>query len=122
MTIRILSMVLISILLFTGCAGQFIIPEKPKAELPDTALSPSDIVEVPTTPEHPDMDLEGQLITLAESLEEAEQIAALYGIELLSFSDGVALFFTQEDTIEVIERGKANGWPELSENRIVYAF
>lgn len=57
-----------------------------------------------------------ELIALAESEEEAEDIAAQYGIELISFSYGVAVFHTEEDPESVIARGEENGWPSLSLN------
>lgn len=60
----------------------------------------------------------GQLVCLADSKQEAEQIAQDYGIELLSFEDGVALFSTEEELMEVIRRGQENGLPALSYNHI----
>lgn len=62
--------------------------------------------------------VQGQLLALVDTQEEAEEIAALYGIELLSFSDGVAVYYTEEDVSSVIARGKENGWVELSENNL----
>ena len=63
---------------------------------------------------------EGQeLLCLAKSRGEAESIAKTYGITLVSFSDGVAVFHTEEDPRAVIRRGKENGWTELSLNRVI---
>lgn len=57
------------------------------------------------------------LLCLADSREEAEKIAELYGITLLSYEFGTAVFSTQEDPREVIRRGQEQGWPELSLNQ-----
>ena len=52
-----------------------------------------------------------ELIALAEDQEEAEEIAKLYGIELSSFSDGVAVFTTDKDLQELKELEDLNGYP-----------
>lgn len=68
-------------------------------------------------------DIEGdvtageQLMALVETEEEAENIATQYGIEFVSFSDGVAVYRTEEDPAEVIARGQTNGYPTLYLNR-----
>lgn len=53
---------------------------------------------------------ENPLMALAETQQEAEQIAEQYGIELVSFADGVAVYCTQEDPQTVIDRGQENGY------------
>ena len=58
----------------------------------------------------------GTLICAAETEEEAKQIGELYGIELIKFGHGMALYSTEEDLQAVIRRGKEQGWPELSIN------
>ncbi len=63
-----------------------------------------------------------ELVALAETEEEAKAIAEQYGIELVSFSYGVATFHTEEDPQDVIARGEKNGWPTLSLNREVNAY
>lgn len=55
----------------------------------------------------------GRLVCAAETVEEARQIAQLYGIEFVDLQYGLACFSTEEDPNAVIERGKAQGWPEL---------
>ena len=55
-----------------------------------------------------------ELIALAEDQEEAEEIAKLYGIELSSFSDGVAVFTTDKDLQELKELEDLNGYPTLT--------
>lgn len=57
------------------------------------------------------------LMTLAESEEEAKQIAEQYGITFVSFQSGVATYTTEEDPLQVIERGEKNGYPELYLNQ-----
>ena len=63
-----------------------------------------------------------ELICLADSREEAEEIAKSYGIELVEFSYGVASFHTDEDLQDVITRGKGKGLKELSINTFNKAF
>ena len=63
-----------------------------------------------------------ELICLADSREEAEEIAKSYGIELVHFSSGVASFHTDGDPADVIKRGKEQGLKELSINRYNKAF
>ena len=65
--------------------------------------------------------VEGELVGLFESEEEAIACAELYGIELLSFNNRVAVFGVEGDLKKLIEKGKENGWPELSLN-YVYSF
>lgn len=59
---------------------------------------------------------EAPLICSAASQEEAEAIAAQYGISLVEFSYGIASFYTDEDPQAVIQRGIEQGWTELSMN------
>ena len=57
-----------------------------------------------------------ELLCLADSRDQAQSIADMYGIELVEFSYGVATFHTTEDPRDVIARGKEKGYPELSIN------
>lgn len=57
--------------------------------------------------------VESQLMALAESEEEAKEIAELYGIELVSFAEGVAVYETTENPQDVINRGTENGYPQV---------
>ena len=68
------------------------------------------------------IDEERPLVALAETREEAQSIAELYGIELADWGYGVATYRTDEDPREVIRRGQENAWPELSLNYIQQAF
>lgn len=60
-----------------------------------------------------------ELMCLADSRAEAEDIAELYDIILVDFANGVATFTTDKDLQEVIQLGKDNGWTELSVNHII---
>ncbi len=57
-----------------------------------------------------------ELMATVESREAAEKLAALYGIELVNYADGVAEFTTDQPLGEVINKGKEEGYPELSVN------
>lgn len=59
---------------------------------------------------------DNSLMAEAETEEEAQEIAKQYGIELISFENGFALYHTEEDPFEVIARGQENGYPQLSIN------
>lgn len=63
-----------------------------------------------------DYNREEPLLFLADSLEEAQAVGAQYGITLLSYDFGLAVYGTQENPMEVIRRGREQGWPELSLN------
>ena len=57
---------------------------------------------------------------MVDSEEAAQEIADLYGITLVSVNYGLAKFTTDRDPKAVIAEGKANGWPELSLNRVYH--
>ena len=52
----------------------------------------------------------------------AEEAAELYGIELYSYGNEVAVFKCAGDPMALIELGEKNGWPRLSLNMIYQAF
>ena len=68
---------------------------------------------------YPTIDGERPLICLADSLEQAQQIARLYGIELVDYTEGLACFYTEAEPETVIAQGMEQGWPELSLNEVV---
>ena len=75
--------------------------------------------ETPAEKPDPAAYAEGaELLALAKTEEEAQEIAELYGIELVSFSDGVATFHTEEDPRTVSARGQKEGWPLVEPNYI----
>lgn len=57
-----------------------------------------------------------ELVALADTEEQAREIAALYQIELLSFSNGVAVYTTDQEPGDLIALGQQNGYPALSVN------
>ena len=59
-----------------------------------------------------------ELIALVDTEEEAQEIADLYEIELLSFSESVAVYATDQDPHELIALGQEKGYPLLSINQI----
>ena len=63
-----------------------------------------------------------ELAASAKDEEEALEIAGIYGIELVEYSLGVAVFHTEEDPLTVINRGKGKDWPVLSINSRGTAF
>ena len=81
-------------------------------------VSPPAPTYEPTSPPYPEGE---ELLALAESREEAEEIAALYGIDLVSFSHGVATFHTEEDPSAVVARGIQESWPLIEVNYTVTA-
>ena len=100
----IIWILLLILFAFTGCAGR---------KQPAVSPLPSASIQYPEAAEGE------ELMTSVESREEAEEIAALYGIELVSCSEHVATFHTEEDLHSVIRRGKENGWPPLEINYVI---
>ena len=73
-----------------------------------------------TQTEHTEHPTEGEeLLALTDTREEAEAIAAQYGIELVSWEQKVAVFHTDQDPYTVIEEGKRNDWPPLEINAVI---
>ena len=58
------------------------------------------------------------LMAVVESIEDARETAGQYGIELISFEDGIALFQTKENPLVVISRGEQYNYPPLSVNYV----
>lgn len=56
------------------------------------------------------------LTALADTLEDAQEIADLYGIELESYSYGVATYRTDKDISELMDLGLENDYPTLAPN------
>ncbi len=100
-------------LLLSGCAGQ----AKP-VPTETVAVATQPPAPAPSAPETIETvgAAEPQLMALTDTRAAAEDIARQYGITLVSWQDGLALFFTEEDPEAVVRRGAKNGWPELSVN------
>ena len=82
----------------------------------------SGTVTVSQTGRKDDIVKGGELICSADDEAQAREIAGLYGIELVRFEYGVATFHTDDDPAAVIQKGKDNGWKELSVNRMKEEF
>ena len=78
-------------------------------QIESPTFSPNQVIPQNISEEEP-------LMATVESREEAEAIAQQYGITLVSWGYGIATFFTEENPQDVIQRGLAQGWPELSLN------
>lgn len=61
-----------------------------------------------------------ELVAMVESQSEADEISDLYGIELKSYSYGVAVYTTDKDPAEVIRMGEEEGYPTLEINQTYY--
>ena len=61
-----------------------------------------------------------QLIAEVKSEEEAQELAALYGITLKRVNGTLAIFETTEDPMSIIQKGKENGWKILEMDTIYY--
>lgn len=111
---RLLSLFLgLTALLLSGCAGQAR-PEPTQIAIV-TTQPPAPTSSAPETTETVGA-AEPQLMALTDTRAEAEDIARQYGITLVSWREGLALFFTEEDPESVVRRGAKNGWPQLSVN------
>ncbi len=127
MNILLLTAALALAVLAAGCGAQ---DSAPAGSPVPAAFSPTPDVSSPVPGElspNPGGQLqpyaEGEeLFAMAETEEEALELAALYGIELVSFDYGVATFHTDEDPAEVVRRGAENDWPVLEVNGLVSAF
>ena len=61
-------------------------------------------------------DGEAGLMATPGTLEEAEKIAELYGITLISYENKVAVYLTDKDIQELIRMGKEKGYPTIDVN------
>ncbi len=120
---------MLSFSLLLAACGEDDIPEPEPTLLPPSAYSSqrdplpdSDIPETGTEPSglhsgNAPTYAEGkELFAHADSLEDAKEIADLYGIELVDYQYGYATFHTEERVADVIKRGGTNGWPTLEIN------
>lgn len=65
---------------------------------------------------------EGVLLAIVTSQEEAEEIASLYGITLVSVNESLAIYSTEQDILELIRLGRENGWPPVEPNYLSRPF
>ena len=113
---------LILMLFLSGCRAAShtasTVPPEATANPKTDATLPS-VKPVPATQPQPvgGVSQRGQLMGKADDQEHAQEIADLYGITLVDFGHGLALYYTEEDPEAVIARGEENDWPMLSLNR-----
>ncbi len=94
-------LILLCVLLLCSCGGPVAKPESvPLSEQMEVAEG-------------------AELFCMVDTQQEAEEIAAQYGIELVRFEAGVATFHTEGDWSEVIREGEEQGWPTLSPNHLM---
>ena len=96
-----------------GCSGR-----QAEKEKPDDDAVPEDMVEREGSPSY----IPDELVGLFDTEGQARDAAELYGIELLSYDNQVAVFRCEGDPKALIEQGEANGWPQLSLNRVYKSF
>lgn len=88
------------------------------------AVSPSAVVE------HSDESIsiqseyaEGEeLFCLVATREDAQKIADMYGITLVTFDQGVATYHAEGNPTDIIAMGAEKGYPPLEQNSIVTAY
>lgn len=78
--------------------------------------------EAESTPLQGEEGVVVSLFALADSREEAEEIAALYEITLIDYSEGVATFETGKDAQALIEWGKEKDYPVIEINHKMQAY
>lgn len=117
-TVLALGLILLSATGLYGCGGageptrltaEDNIPKLPEPEPADETGSPdhaSENTEPAVT----------ELTASADTREEAEVIAALYEIELKSYSYGIATYTTDKNAQELMKLGEDNGYPALTPN------
>ncbi len=112
----LLAAVLLLALVLSGC-GEKPVSGKPTPRVTERppASSGRPGSPSPAAPLYPEGK---ELLASADTEEEARELAELYGIELVSFEYRVAVFHTEEDPFDVIQRGKDNDWPPLEINHI----
>lgn len=84
-------------------------------------LRPKEMLEGRKTAETTEVS-QRELVGLVESEEEAKEAAEAYGIELVSYKEGVAVFTTDKTYEEIVKIGKEKKLIELSLNITDRAF
>lgn len=116
--VLVLGLVLLASFGLYGCGGG---RELTKAAADDSIpklqkLEPADKDSSPVVSEESTNQETTELIALADTLEEAERIAELYGIGLSTYSYGVATYTTDKNPLELMALGEENGYPALTLN------
>lgn len=113
-TVIAVGLILLSVAGLTGCGRN---RELTKISSDDTTLEllqSSELENEPTPSTDSDSNVLSQLTALADTQEEAQEIADLYGIELKSYSYGVATYTTDKNLREIFDLGLENNYPELT--------
>ncbi len=119
--LMLLLLVLISVLSLTGCASLLFFAKNatPKQPFEEGKKTTSPIQAGGS---QVGAHVPGELIATVESQADAEKIAELYGITLVSVEGKIAVFSTDQDLGEVIAKGVKNGWHPLSRNDILQMY
>lgn len=107
----VLGFILLSTMGLSGCGNREYVQMTPD----NTTSAP--LYETPAEFAPAEDEISPQLTALADSLEEAQEIADLYGIELDSYSYGVAAYTTDKDIAELLLLGEKNNYPTLAPNQ-----
>lgn len=107
----VLGFMLLSAMGLSGCGNREFVQMTPDS----TTTAP--LYETPAEFTTTEAEISPQLTALADSLEEAQEIADLYGIELDSYSYGVAAYSTDKDISELLLLGEKNNYPTLAPNQ-----
>ena len=117
-TVITLGLILLSVTGFCGCGSNRELTElliddtdEKKAYVSDETITSTGAVS-----SEEEISDSSQLTALADTLEEAQEIADLYGIELDTYSYGVATYHTDKDISDLIQLGLDNDYPTLAPN------
>lgn len=118
-----IGLILLSMAGLGGCGGERELVEMAEAgqkgvekEMIMMPISENETLDAKGDSGENESDEMTKLTALADDLEEAEKIADLYGIELDSYSYGVAVYVTDKDVQELISMGEENDYPTLAPN------
>lgn len=117
LVVLVLGLILLTAVGLCGCGNRELarintdenIPQLQKTDPVDEDVSLADSTENDTS-------ATTELIAMTDTREEAEEIAELYGIELSSYSYGVATYTTDKNALELMALGEENGYPALTPN------
>lgn len=107
-------LLLISSALFSCTPSQQYVDTKNFTSTTSSECNTSPAVPDVSNADASEAEMIGNLMTWAKDSSEASNIAALYEITLVMYSDNIAVFSTDRNLDEIIQLGKENGWPELS--------
>ena len=115
-------MVLSSLVAYTGSMVSFMPDSLGDSGVEISALPPKR--GSGSSPASPAQKLyeDGVLLAAVDSEEDAQFIAACYGITLEGVADGLARFTTEEDIESLIQLGRDNGWPPVQPNYLYHPF